>query len=243
MKIYRYPSTNKTLKEKTDEIEPGKEIDLSNLNFDITIDKSGERHSRVQLVVEEADFKELITGILTHYQEKIKSQESRIEELKSDLRVHQMFWSEIELMFESDGSYDEDRIIEISRNMSIGYAEGIKPLKKMTINTYEKILHKMLRLDVQDNASRCWKVIQSLTSTLSDDELIQLAEYSVDSSRSSQIKKELCNDLREIIDDTSNIKAILSQSVPHEKRNFTPLEILRIIITYLSSKELDSNRV
>ncbi len=243
MKIYRYPSTNKVLKEKTDEIELGQETNLSNLDFDITIDKAGERHSRVQLVVEEGDFKELILGILRQYQEKIKFQERRIDELKNNLIVHQKYWNEIELMFEPDERYDINRIMEISRNMAIGYSDGIKPQKHQNNSTGKSILQKLLRLDVQDTASQCWRLIQSITATLSDEDLIQLMEYSVDTNATSQIKMAICDDLRNVIDDSSKIKTVLSQSVPFEKKSFTPLELLKIITAYLNSDEHNSNRI
>lgn len=108
MKVYRYPQTDPTKCELTDEKSFSVKKDMvgfeNGTSIDITIDKTGLRQSMAYLEFEEKDLENLHARYVDYLKLKNESLELRIRELEKKVIIHRHQWYVINEILENDST-------------------------------------------------------------------------------------------------------------------------------------------
>lgn len=123
MKVYRYPLTNEEIKEKTDEVSSTEIIENlendSSLDFDITIDKSGDRHSRVKIEFDKDDLEAFHKGYISTLNDEIKNLKSTQEKLMSENTILKRKILFIKELLSKSNEQDLNFVIDYVKRFSV----------------------------------------------------------------------------------------------------------------------------
>lgn len=243
MKIYRYPKTNYDLITLTDKknLSESNEDLKSQLDFDITIDKSGERHSRISIEIESCDYRKIVNSIISEMEIRVKQLDNKINQLRTELRQHSFYWYKVEQLTSSQQLYNSQETLEIirhiSENLAIGHSEGINSKFKISNEINKSTLTEFFQLKRQSSASKCWKILKNTSNILSLEVVINIFQLSNDLDSITLISDMkfydyVIKNFDSLIDNSKLLKVILLP-VDKEKTTFLPSDILDLIFYYM----------
>jgi hypothetical protein len=234
MKVYRYPKSNKELAELTDDraLEQEKKnlyID-STLDFDITIDKHGERHSSISLDFSENDLRYFHDQYLNYLLQTIRSLQIKNEELIKEISIHQKCWRSVqaassELKFAR--SSQEEYLAhtqELASELSMGLVDQIE---EADLKTKEITLEEVLKENKGLSASKALKaLILAYKNYTSEFQYFLFDNYPIHECQA------VISQIEQLQDKGTNMKSILDAS-GQKQTTMSPADFLEAIIRYV----------